>query len=114
MPRLESFSLTIKTGDTGPSYMPRYSINGFELDFDELEGGTGAGETLVANGAPQSFPHTLTLIGPDEGSWDIEGAELNYEVAGGEPYQVKLGAVTLADDEDLNIWHERPEKVIDV
>jgi hypothetical protein len=94
--------------------MPRYSINGFKLDFDELNGGTGPGETLEALGRPESFPHSLHLTGPQNGTWEIEGIEATYECMGLEPYTVRLGAITLDDESDLNIWHERPAKVIDV
>lgn len=114
MPRLESFTLELRTGDRGIAYVPRYSINGFEIEFDTLEGGCNAGETLRAEAAPQSFPHTLLLQGPLEGQWDIAGATLTFHVQGGEPYTVRLGAVTLGDTDDLNLWYERPEKVIDV
>jgi len=114
MPRLETFSVRIKTGEAGPRTIPRYSINGFNIDFDELSGACGPGEVLEATAHPQSFPHSLILIGPEEGEWDIEGMTITYECDGSEPYTVKLGAVHLDDASDLNIWHERPPKVIDV
>ncbi|MCC6145199.1 MAG: helicase [Candidatus Hydrogenedentes bacterium] len=114
MPKLDAVTLKIKTGTQGPGEMPQYIINGFKLDFEQLEGGTGPGETLVAVGEPQSFPHSLHLTGPKSGSWEIEGIEATYECAGFEPYTVRLGAVTLDDESDLNIWHERPAKLIDV
>lgn len=114
MPRLEKLSLTIKTGDRGLEQKPEYAINGFEIGFDELKGGTGPGETLVATGYPQSFPHSLVLVGPNEGTWDIESIEATYECAADTPYTVRLGTVTLDDTSNLNIWYERPAKVIDV
>lgn len=114
MPRLESFTLKVKTGKNGLGKAPKYAINGFALDFDEVKGGTGPGEEAELTGSPQSFPHSLVLIGPDEGRWDIEGASLRYHCAGSEPYTVRLGAITLEDDMDLNIWHQRPAKVLDV
>lgn len=114
MARLETFDLTIKTGDQGPGIAPRYEINGFALDFEEMDGGTGPGETLKVTGHPESFPHALALIGPSEGAWDIEGIEATYHPADGEPYSIRFGGVTLDDETNLNIWHARPQKVFDV
>jgi len=114
MPRLETFTLTLKTGERGLDATPQYLINGFALDFDSVEGGTGPGETLKATGDPQSFPHSLVLRGPVGGPWDIESAEITYDVFQAEPYTIRLGSVTLDDESDLNIWYERPEKVVDV
>jgi hypothetical protein len=114
MPRLEQFELKIKTGERGPNRMPRYEINGFALDFEEVEGGNGPGEVLEVIGAPQSFPHSLVLTGPAEGYWDIEEIEATYEVMGGDPYTIRMGPVTLDDESNLNIWHERPAVLLDV
>lgn len=114
MPRLETFSIRIKTGAEGPRTIPRYQINGFDIDFDELAGGCGPGEVLEATAHPQSFPHSLTLSGPEDGAWDIEEVDLSYHCDGAEAYSIRLGAIRLEVDCDLNIWHERPPKVIDV
>jgi hypothetical protein len=116
MPKLNSFQLQIKTGKRpGPS-QPKYNINGFPLDFDVCDGGTGSGETLNATGSPQSFPHSLTLGGPEQGSppWDIDSIVATYHCANDNPYTIRLGAVTLDDQSDLNIWHERPAPTFDV
>ncbi len=114
MPRLEVMRLKIATGARGLTQTPEYAINGFEIEFDELAGGTGPGEVLEAAGYPQSFPHNLVLLGPKEGAWDIAGVEATYECMGDEPYTVRLGAVTLDNASNLNLWYERPAKVLDV
>lgn len=114
MPRLEQFQLTIRTGDQGRPDYPRYEINGFQIDFDEIEGSAAAGQTLKVTGRPRSFPHALTLVGPEEGRWDIAGIEAVYECGGLEPYTVRMGAVTLDDETSLNIWHEPPLPAFDV
>lgn len=114
MPRLDTFQLILETGDQGPGGVPKYTINGFPLEFDEQTGGTGPGETLEAVGHPQSFPHTLVLSGPEEGDWEIRGGEIRYRCDGEDPYTIKLGAVTLDDHADLNLWYARPPKVFDV
>lgn len=114
MPRLDTFQLSLITGETGPGCVPKYSINGFPLEFDEQTGGTNPGETLEVVAHPQSFPHTLILSGPESGNWEIAGAEITYQCDGEDPYTVKLGAVTLDDHADLNLWYARPPKVFDV
>ena len=114
MPRLESFSIKIKTGDAGLQDTPKYSINGFPLEFDEATGSVEAGETFEGKGFPQSFPHTLLLSGPTDGTWDIQGIEATYQCAHFEPYTVRLGAIQLHDNADLNLWYEPPPKALDV
>jgi len=116
MPKLEKFQLDIKTGaKPGPAKL-KFNINGFPLEFDSAEGGAGTGESVTLVGSPQSFPHSLTLAGPEEGSepWEIESVTATYECMGNEPYVVRMGSVTLDDHSDLNIWHERPAPVFDV
>jgi hypothetical protein len=114
MPKLNTFDVVVKTGATGRTTAPKWVINGFPVDFDESKGGTGPGETFEATGNPGSFPHTLLLQGPNEGNWDIESVKVTYFPNGEEPYTVRLGAVTLDHESDLNIWHERPQPVFDV
>ena len=116
MPRLEKFTLKIQTGGQGVDAEFKYKINGFPLAFDTQEGGTGPGEQLEAVGEVQSFPHSLTLDGPRQGSgtWEIDGMEITYEIYGQEPYTLRFGGVTLDEQSDLNLWYERPPVVIDV
>jgi len=114
MPRLETFEITIENGKRGLDRAPAYAINGHELDFEEVNGGNGPGETMRLVGAPRSFPHSLTLTGPDEGGWDIEKIEATFHVSGGDPYTVCLGAVTLDPETCLNLWYDRPAPVLDV
>ena len=114
MPRLETLALTIVTGKRGLDRDPAYAINGHELEFDEVSGGRGSGETMKLVGWPQSFPHSLTLTGPDDGYWDIEGIEATYHVSNGHPYTVRLGAVTLDRGSSLDLWYDRPTELLDV
>jgi hypothetical protein len=114
MPRLTAFDLKIKTGDAGREDMPKYSINGFTLDFEQATGGCGTGETLEATGSPDSFPHTLVLRGPESGRWKIDEITATYYPAGEPPYTLRFGAVELDDRSDLNIWQPRPAPAFDV
>lgn len=115
MPKLDSFTLEIKTGARPGPARPMFNINGFPLDFEELSGSATPGETLKAVGNVFSFPHALALIGPSGGEpWDIESVRATYQVANAEPYTVMMGAVTLDDESNLNIWHEPPPPAFDV
>lgn len=116
MPKLDSFTLEIKTGERRGPEKPIFNINGFPLEFEEMSGGTGAGETLKATGSVFSFPHALALIGPSDGNapWDIESVRATYQCANTEPYTVHMGAVTLDDESNLNVWHEPPPPTFDV
>lgn len=114
MPRLNTFDVSIKTGERGPGAAPKWIINGFVVDFDECKGGTGPGEVFEGVGNPGSFPHTLLIRGPENGDWDIEEVKVTYYAQGEEPYSVRLGPVSLNSESDLNIWYERPQPVFDV
>ena len=67
MPKLNELKLEIKTGTNRGPEKPSFSINGFPLEFDETDGGTEAGATFTAVGSPNSFPHSLVLMGPERG-----------------------------------------------
>jgi hypothetical protein len=116
MPKLTQFKVEVKTGtNPGPEKLS-FSINGFPLEFDETEGSTEAGGQFIGVGSPNSFPHALLLVGPQKGEsdWDIESVKMTYECAGMDPYVVGMGATTLDDNSDLNIWHEPPMPTFDV
>jgi len=114
MPKLNSFDVTIKTGDKGAGVAPKWSINGFIVDFEQSKGGTSAGETFHGIASPGSFPHTLLICGPESGIWNIDETRITFYPHGEEPYTVRLGAATLDEESDLNIWIERPQAVFDV
>lgn len=116
MPKLEQFTVEIKTGARRGPDKPLFNINGFPLEFEDVSGGTASGETLKATGSVFSFPHALAIIGPSEGNepWDIESVRATYQCASMEPYTVNMGAVTLDDESNLNIWHEPPPPTFDV
>jgi hypothetical protein len=116
MPKLTQFKLEIKTGTNPGTECPSFSINGFPLDFDETEGTAEAGAMLTVVGSPNSFPHSLVLMGPESGQpdWDIESVTATYECDKMEPYVVRMGAATLDDNANLNIWHEPPLPTFDV
>ncbi|MBI5095948.1 MAG: hypothetical protein HZB26_26375 [Candidatus Hydrogenedentes bacterium] len=114
MPKLESFTVRLRTGQRAPSAPPTYVINGFLVEFDKTSGAAKPGEVYEATGEPGSFPHSLLLCGPKEGAWDIDEVSVTYHCHGEDAYTIRLGAVTLDDASDLNIWYERPAPVFDV
>ena len=116
MPKLTQFKLEVKTGTNPGPENPSFSINGFPLEFEETEGTAEVGATFTAVGSPNSFPHSLVLMGPEAGesNWDIESVTATYECANMDPYVVCMGATTLDDNANLNIWHEPPLPTFDV
>lgn len=114
MPKLNSFTIRIRTGSQGREDLPKFKINGFPLGFTDVSGGVGPGESCDGNGHPQSVAHSLILCGPEKGTWSIEETEVTYCLAGEEPYTIHFGPVCLDDQSDMNLWQERPLPVFDV
>ena len=115
MPRLESFTIKIKTGQNGREDIPKFAFNTIPCEFEDVQGDCNASNEMEGFFAPRSFVHSFTLTGPEAGAWDIDEIEMTYLIAGEfEPYKIKMGPVTLDDQTDLNIWKERPSAVWDV
>ena len=73
MPRVRSFSVRIQTGQVGTDTPVRCNFNSHEVELNVISGGTGAGQVFEGEFLPMSFAHTLTIVGPEEGEWEIEG-----------------------------------------
>lgn len=114
MPRIETFTVAIRTGGVGTPEPPRFCFNGFDCEFDDPTGGTGAGERFEGSFAPRSVPHALYLSGPTEGTWEVSGIDIHYELSGGEAYDIRLGAVTLDGSNAVNLWRQQPRPSFDV
>jgi hypothetical protein len=114
MPRIETFSVAIKTGSVGTQESPRFCFNGYDCEFDEPTGGTGVGQQFEGRFAPRSVPHQLYLSGPTEGTWEIAGIDIHYELSDGDQYDICLGAVTLDGTNAVNLWRQRPQPSVDV
>ncbi len=114
MPKLSSFYVEIKTGENGRDDQPTFVINGFELPFDQPEGSCGPGETFTATGNPASFAHSLHLIGPKDGDWDVDELKITYFGEGDEPYSFRFKPFTLTSDTNANIWRAKPAPAFDV
>lgn len=115
MKRLEDFMIKIRTGPRGRDTVPRVCINDSDCyELENVEGSTMSGGILQGAYSPHKVIHRFVLEGPDRGCWDLEEAEVTLNVRNREPYSVRLGAVTLDAQSDLNLWYESPEDTFDV
>ena len=114
MPRLNQFKIKIETGEPGLKEPVHFSINGFKVPFECNSGGTGLGETFESVYEVNSHPHSLTLIGPEKGTWNIKRMSVEYDVDGSDPYSVTFGEITLDEITEANIWQDPPLPTFDV
>ena len=92
----------------------RFAINSHTLPFQNVQGGTGPGETFEGQFEVNSFAHSLTLVGPDQGKWDIKKVTVDFNCEYTEPYSVTFGETTLDDTNQLNIWQDPPLPAFEV
>ena len=104
MPRLINFDVKITTGPQGHEEAVRCCINGHTMPLTNVEGGAKTGEVLTGGFTVNSFVHSLTIVGPDSGEWDIESITVSFECADTEPYTADFGAVSLDETNAVNIW----------
>ena len=104
MPRLISFGVKITTGQQELKEPVRCCINGHTQTMTNTCGGTALGEVFTGDFTVNSFVHSLTIVGPDEGLWDIKTIEVDYECADSDPYKAQFGAVSLDEETEVNIW----------
>ena len=115
MPVLNSFKVRIKTGSTGTDSPVRFCFNGHVLGFNDPTGGTGSGESFEGNFDPKSFAHHLSLEGPEQGQWDIEEIAVTFDMmTEGEPYEVRMGPLTLGEDTCMDLMRDGPLASFDV
>ena len=114
MPRLNHFKIKIETGDHGLEEPVHFAINGFKLPFEDFTGGTGPGEMFESGFEVNSFPHSMTLVGPESGNWKIKKIALEFDVDGTDPYSVTFGEVALNETNEINIWQDPPLPSFDV
>ena len=114
MPRLNAFTVTIKTGENGLDDPPSFKINGHSMALEADSGGCGAGETFVGGFSPRSFAHSLVLEGPKMGKWDLERVEITFDCDGDAPYTCVFAPIALDANSELNIWQDKPLPTFDV
>ncbi len=114
MPKLNSFNIKIVTGDQGMDEPVQFSINSHMVPFENVQGGTGAGQTFEGDFEVNSFAHSLALVGPKKGAWNIREMEVAFNSENTEPYSVRYGEVTLDETNEVNLWQDPPLKTFDV
>lgn len=114
MPKLNRFNIKIVTGDSGMDEPVNFSINSHVVPFENIQGGTGAGQTFEADFEINSFAHSLTLVGPKKGEWNIREMEVGLKSENTELYSVRYGEVTLDGTTEVNLWQDPPLKTFDV
>ena len=114
MPKLNKFKIKIETGDPGTSGPVMFNINNNVLPLENVSGGAESGQVLEGGYEICSFAHSLTLVGPEKGQWNIKKMTVHYENENMEPYTVAFGEVTLDETTEVNIWKDPPLPVFDV
>lgn len=114
MPRLLDFKMTIQTGDKGMEGPVMFSINNHHVPLEDVTGGCGAGEVIEGGFKVNSFAHSMTLIGPEKGEWEIKTLKVDFNCENAEPYSVTFGPVTLDDKTEVNVWQDPPLPTFDV
>ncbi len=114
MARIERLALRLQTGARGTPGPVLVEFNGHELGCGPGAGGTDAGEVFEGQVEPRSVAHSVVLVGPESGDWDLERIEVTYDPGDGEPWTVCLGPVSLDPRTAVDIWRPRPLPVFDV
>ena len=108
MPKLNRFNVKVETGESGCSGPVLFSINGHSVAFENVQGGTGPGEVFEGDYEVGSFAHSLALVGPKEGKWDIKQISVDLNCESTPPYSIKFGKVELDETTELDIWQDPP------
>lgn len=114
MPKLTRFKVTIETGDVGMDEPVHFNINSHKVPFEDVRGSAQAGQTFEGGFEINSFAHSLTLVGPETGQWNIKKLKVDLDLEGAEPYSVTFGEVALDETNEVNIWRDPPVPTFDV
>ncbi|MZH47249.1 MAG: helicase [Nitrospinae bacterium] len=114
MPRVNSFKVNVQTGSQGMNEPVYFNFNNHKLEFENVNGSAESGKNFEGDFEVNSFAHSLTLVGPQSGKWDIEKISVEYNCENEKPYTVRFGAVTLDETTEVNIWQDPPVPAIDV
>jgi membrane-bound inhibitor of C-type lysozyme len=114
MPRVNTFKVTVQTGEQGISEPVQFNFNNHKLPFENVVGSAEAGNMFEGGYEVNSFAHSLTLVGPESGKWEIEKISVEYACENEKPYTVNFGAVTLDETTEVNIWQDPPVLAFDV
>ena len=112
MPRIDTVRLVIETGNPGTDSEVRIKFNGHELPLHRVSGGTGAGQTYEGTYDVGSFAHSVFLLGPKSGSWNVRKVRALYE--GFEPRTQEYADQTLKPGDEVDIWTPPPPPAMEV
>lgn len=115
MPRLNDFTIKIETGEMGITEPVRFSFNSHEMNFENIEGEVTSLKTFKAESPSlNSYAHSMNLLGPVKGEWEIKGLIITYRVEDEEPYTISFGPLLLNSKNQVNIWQDKPLETFDV
>jgi len=114
VPKLNKFKIEVETGEVGTEGPVRFCINNHTLPLDNPQGGVGPGETFTGEFEVRSFAHSMTLVGPEKGEWNIKKIKVDFDCENVEPYSALMGEVALDSTTEVNIWRDPPLPVWDV
>ncbi|HIE42345.1 MAG TPA: helicase [Nitrospinaceae bacterium] len=114
MPRVNTFKVTVQTGQQGMSENVHFNFNNHKMLFEDVIGSAESGKTFEGSFSVNSFAHSLTLVGPESGKWEIEKISIEYDCESEKPYTVHFGRVTLDETTEVNIWQDPPVPAFDV
>jgi hypothetical protein len=114
MPKINTFKIKVQTGQQGMSEQVYFNFNNHKLPFDNVTGSAVSGNVFEGSFEVNSFAHSLTLLGPKSGVWDIKKISVDYDCENEKPYTVQFGAVTLDEATEVNIWQDPPVPAFDV
>lgn len=114
MPRMNNFEVEIVTGAAGAAGPVKFDFNGHTMEFPKPTGGTGPGETFRGSFDARSFAHSVALVGPAEGRWQIARLAITYSCDNAAPYVVTFENLELDDSVALDIWRPPPLATFDV
>ncbi len=114
MPKLNRFKVKIETGDSGMEGPVNFCINNHKVPLEDCVGSTAEGQSFEGGFEVNSFAHSLTLVGPEKGNWDIKKVTVDFEPDAIAPYSASFGQVMLDETTELNIWKDPPQPMFDV
>jgi hypothetical protein len=114
MPKVNTFKVKVQTGQQGMSEPVHFNFNNHKLPFENTTGSAESDNVFEGSFEVNSFSHSLTLVGPESGKWEIEKISVEYDCENEKPYTVHFGRVTLDETTEVNIWQDPPVPAFDV
>ena len=113
MPLVKTVKVEITTARRDVDWPVMLEFNGHQLPFDTVD---EVDESHVFRGGftPNSFAHSVLIVGPETGEWEISGLQVTYDPMGHDPYTVHFGEITLDSETSLDIWQDPPLPTFEV